>query len=222
MQSEPGRFPEQGRGNRRSEFCPNISNSLTVHTVREVQFEMTDEKIKLSGIVATWFPPGSAKRLAIYGFIWFILAGTDPASWSLGVPAILAATFWGSFLAPERSWPISPIGGINFLLFFLRQSFQSGIDVMHRAIAPRLLINPGLVTYDSLLPEGTPLILFANTISLLPGTLSAELEDRTITIHTLDNKQPIWALLQNLEWHVATLFRLDKSDTQQQETAKRT
>ncbi|MEA2115747.1 MAG: cation transporter, partial [Thermodesulfobacteriota bacterium] len=58
----------------------------------------------------------------------------------------------------------------------------------------------------TLLPEGSARIFFVNTISLLPGTLSADLNGNRVTIHTLDRGLPIWANIQGLEYHVAALM----------------
>ena len=79
---------------------------------------------------------------------------------------------------------------------------------MRRALSPRQLLNPGLVSYTTLLPEGTARIFFVNTISLLPGTLSADLDGNRVTIHTLDQSLPIWANIQRLEYHVGALMRI--------------
>lgn len=82
------------------------------------------------------------------------------------------------------------------------------MDVMRRALSFHQLLDPGLVSYTTFLPEGTARILFINTISLLPGTLSAELHGNRVIIHTLDRGLPIWANIQGLEYHIAALMRI--------------
>ena len=77
---------------------------------------------------------------------------------------------------------------------------------MRRALSFQQLLDPGLVSYATLLPEGSARIFFVNSISLLPGTLSAELQGNRVTIHTLDRGLPIWANIQKLEYHVAALM----------------
>ncbi len=145
-------------------------------------------------------------RFAVFCFLWYTLAGSDKASWIIGVPAVLCVTALSLTLASSTPLNIHLVGLFRFIPFFLHQSFHGGIDVMRRALSFQQLLDPGLVAYTTLLPEGSARILFVNTISLLPGTLSAELQGNQITIHTLDRGLPIWANIQRLEYHVAALM----------------
>ncbi len=145
-------------------------------------------------------------RFTVFCFLWYTLAESDKASWVIGVPAVLCVTALSLKLAPSTPLKIHLAGLFRFIPFFLYQSFHGGIDVMRRALSFQQLLDPGLVAYTTLLPEGSARILFVNTISLLPGTLSAELQGNQITIHTLDRGLPIWANIQRLEYHVAALM----------------
>ncbi len=145
-------------------------------------------------------------RFSLFSFLWYTLAGPDKTSWIIGIPAVAFATVLSQMLAPSSRLRISPVGALHFIPFFLRQSFLGGIDVMRRALSFRQLLNPGLVSYTTQLPEGSARIFFVNTISLLPGTLSAELHGNQVTIHTLDLSLSIWANIQRLEYHVAALM----------------
>ncbi len=148
----------------------------------------------------------SLPRFAIFSLLWYALAGSDALSWVIGVPAVLLATSLSLSLASSSRLNIRVAGLLHFIPFFLYQSFRGGIDVMHRALSFRQCLDPGLVAYTTLLPEGSARIFFVNTISLLPGTLSAELRGDQVTIHTLDQGLPVWANIQRLEYHVAALM----------------
>ncbi len=145
-------------------------------------------------------------RFIVFSFLWYVLAGSDKASWIIGVPAVLFATALSQMLASTSPRRISVAGAFHFVPFFLRQSFHGGSDVMRRTLSSQQLLDPGLVSYTTLLPEGSARIFFVNTISLLPGTLSAELHGNRVTIHTLDQGLSIWANIQRLEYHVAALM----------------
>ena len=149
-----------------------------------------------------------AVRLILFAAVWFMLTGSDLQSWIFGVPAVCIATLLSLIVSPGLSHMPTALGFGSFVPFFLRQSSLSGIDVMRRALSPRLAVNPGLVSYTTNLPEGAPRIFFVNTISLLPGTLSADLHDNTVIIHTIDKNLPIWANIQNLEGRISVLFRV--------------
>jgi multicomponent Na+:H+ antiporter subunit E len=148
------------------------------------------------------------KRIIIFSLVWFALTGADTASWLFGIPAVLMASYISLLVAPPAVLKISVAGAISFIPFFLLQSLYSGVDVMRRSTSPRLPINPGLMQYQTYLPEGAPRIFLVNTISLLPGTLSAEIQDNNVTVHIIDKDLPIWANIQNLEWRIAFLFKV--------------
>jgi multicomponent Na+:H+ antiporter subunit E len=145
-------------------------------------------------------------RFVVFSFLWFALAGSDKASWIIGIPAVLFASTLSLVLASSSPLRISPACALRFIPFFLHQSFYGGIDVMRRALSFQQLLDPGLVSYITLLPEGSARIFFVNSISLLPGTLSAKLHGNRVTIHTLDRGLAVWANIQKLEYHVAALM----------------
>ncbi len=150
------------------------------------------------------------RRLAIFCFLWYVLAGSDGLSWVIGVPAVVLVTILSLMLDSPSTVNIRLASLLHFIPFFLYQSFRGGFDVMHRAFSFQQLLDPGLVSYTTILPEGTARILFINTISLLPGTLSAKLQEDQVTIHTLDKGLPIWANIQRLEYQVAALMGIEK------------
>ena len=151
-------------------------------------------------------------RVLLFSLVWFVLTGSDTTSWIVGGPAVLLAAGLSLLLAPASCWPLSLTGAWRFIPFFLRQSTLGGVDVMRRALSPRPLVNPGLVSYATFLPAGGPRIFFVNTISLLPGTLSADLQEDTVLVHTIDKDLPIWMNIQNLEWRIAALFRVQPAE----------
>lgn len=167
---------------------------------------MVDSKDKGFYCRTGGFGRRAVARLLFFSLLWFLLTGFDFGSLVLGGPAVLLAVGVSLFLAPESRHSVSLAGACLFVPFFLAKSMQSGIDVMRRTLAVRPLVNPGLVAYTTSLPEGAPRILFANTISLLPGTLSVDLEGRQVIVHAIDQDMPVWASLQSLEQRVALIF----------------
>ena len=147
-----------------------------------------------------------ALRFVTLALLWVVLTEGDLGTPWLGFLAIVAATLSSLVLLPPagRSW--SPVGAGRFAGFFLRQSAVGGIDVALRALKPGLDLDPALVEYETRLPEGGARVLFANTISLLPGTLSAEVRDRRLLVHTLAASPGLQEELRLTEEAVARLF----------------
>lgn len=121
-------------------------------------------------------------RLASFMLIWWILTNGETSSWWFGVPAILLALIASIILVP----PLNLVWYecFRFIPFFLKNSLIGGIDVAWRAFHPRLPIAPELIEYSFKLPLGLSQVFMANTVNLLPGTLSAAIDNNILKVHS--------------------------------------
>jgi multicomponent Na+:H+ antiporter subunit E len=109
---------------------------------------------------------GAASALAI---VWF----TDRRMKVLdleGHPAhlsIRALTYW-----PWLLWEIA----------------KSGWDVTKRILDPRLPISPQLIRVPTTQKTDVGRVIYANSITLTPGTISLELDDNGILVHALSRE----------------------------------
>jgi len=138
--------------------------------------------------------------------LWWALTDGDTGTWWFGLPLAVIAALLSIRLLPAKGRLWSLKGLLRFIPFFLYQSLHGGLDVAVRALRPRLPIAPALIHYSVRLPEGAARIFFADVISLLPGTLSAELDDVRLRVHVLDEGLPVTQKLSALEDRVAELF----------------
>jgi multicomponent Na+:H+ antiporter subunit E len=138
--------------------------------------------------------------------LWVILAGADPASWVIGIPAVAAALWAKSRLSDARIQGLSAPGLIRFVPYFLWESVKGGTDVALRVLGPRVRVDPGYVDYPLRLHRPSARLLFLNTVNLLPGTLTADVQGDRATIHTLDRGGDLVRSLMALEERVAALF----------------
>lgn len=155
----------------------------------------------LKRIQAAWL------RLVLFALLWWVITEGRLDSWPVGVPVVLMATWVSMNRLAEL--PISIKGMLQFIPFFLWRSLYGGVDVARRALHPGLPISPGMVEHRWRLPAGFPRVLMANTVSLLPGTLSMELNERQLRVHVLDQTASFANELTIIEQRVAKLFRLN-------------
>ncbi|WP_328986915.1 Na+/H+ antiporter subunit E [Thiorhodovibrio winogradskyi] len=115
----------------------------------------------------------------------------------------------GATWAVSTHWLILDIRRLPaFLGFFLATSVRGGVDVSRRILTWPLAISPGFLTYRTALRHPGARIFFLDLISLLPGTLSADLEvPNRLVIHVLDLGAENYRELAQLELQVARLFR---------------
>jgi multicomponent Na+:H+ antiporter subunit E len=148
--------------------------------------------------------PGVLQRGLLFALLWWILVEGANESWWVGIPAILLVTASSAAL-------LAPVNLVwrelfRFIPFFLIRSLVSGADVAWRALHPRMPIAPDLIVYPLRLSPGLPQVFMANTVSLLPGTLSAALDSNCLTVHVLNKRKDILRELETLERKIAALF----------------
>ena len=153
-------------------------------------------------ITTIW--PSIVFRSLMFLLIWWVLTDGSAASWWIGLPAVLFAVITSSALVPpvHLAW----LECIKFIPFFLRHSMTGGIDVAWRAFHPRLPITPDLIEYPLRLPQGLPSVLMVNIVNLLPGTLSAALDQNLMKVHILDSTNDVTGELASVEEKVARVF----------------
>ncbi len=141
-------------------------------------------------------------RAAAFGVLWALLSGGR--AWAIGIPAVLLATAAVPLAAPANRW--SPAGAARFVPYFLWNSLRGAIDVAVRALKRGLPIDPAVVRYETRLDSPAARVLMANTVTLLPGTLSAELDGKVLRVHVLNAAGPVADMLNTLEERVAGFF----------------
>lgn len=147
-------------------------------------------------------------RAALFALLWWAFTDGRHGSWMVGGVSIVLATAFSLRLLPPVTTYVSRIGLLRFLLFFFMHSLRGGIQVAWFALRPRLGLQPGFQEVALRLPEGISRVLLANTLSLLPGTLSVELEGDRLCVHVLDEQMPTEAEVRIAETRLAQMLGL--------------
>ncbi|MDP3586333.1 MAG: Na+/H+ antiporter subunit E [Thiobacillus sp.] len=147
-------------------------------------------------------------RSALFAVLWWALTDGRPDSWGVGSVSVAFATTVSIYLLPPVNTYVSRIGLLRFLVFFIVQSLRGGAQVAGFALRPRMGLRPGFHEIDLRLPEGIGRVLLANTLSLLPGTLSVELQGNRLCLHVLDERAPTETEVRAAESRLADLLGL--------------
>ncbi len=138
--------------------------------------------------------------------LWWVLSEGESEALAAGalVSALVAVISVRVFPRGRHRlrWRAAPA----FVLFFTTRSIVAGLDVARRLLTPSLPISPGMLVFDLQVPDGAPRWLLANTLSLLPGTLSVELRGDRLDLHCLDTETDIAGAVHDTERRVAALF----------------
>lgn len=165
--------------------------------------------MNIASHLATSRPRAWLFRLILFSLVWWLLTDGATASWPVAVPVILIATLVSVRLMPALSWSVP--GMLLFVPYFLWHSMRGGVDVARRAMHPQLPISPVLFDYRFRLPPGLPRVFMANIVSLLPGTLSVEIDSEILRVHVLDEAGDTRQELALLENRLAAIFGLTLS-----------
>jgi multicomponent Na+:H+ antiporter subunit E len=138
--------------------------------------------------------------------VWWVMTQGSAASWLIGLPAVAAATWASRRFGRSSKLSVSALGMLRFMPFFLWESLRGGVDVALRTLAPRMRIQTGFIRYRTHLDNPASLTFFANCVSLLPGTLAADLQDDWLEVHVLNTRSDHLTELSRLESAVARVF----------------
>jgi multicomponent Na+:H+ antiporter subunit E len=93
---------------------------------------------------------------------------------------------------------------VLYLPWLLWQVLLSGRHVAYLILHPALPIDPKLVRYKTDLTDAAAVTVFGNSITLTPGTITADLAPGELVVHAMDDAAA--SGLGDMEQRVAALF----------------
>ncbi len=126
-----------------------------------------------------------ARAAALFA-LWLVLTLTFDAFYL--VLGLLAA----GAVAWLNTGPTGPAGlrwsGLAvYLPWLLWQVLLSGKHVAYLILHPRLPIEPALIRYKTGLEDPTAIVILGNSITLTPGTITADVQGDELVIHAMDD-----------------------------------
>jgi len=85
----------------------------------------------------------------------------------------------------EHPVHVHPIKLIGYYLWLCREVIKSNLDVARRILDPALPIQPRLIKVRTSQRTELGQVLYANSITLTPGTVSIDLQGNEIEVHAL-------------------------------------
>jgi multicomponent Na+:H+ antiporter subunit E len=105
---------------------------------------------------------------------------------------IAGAIYWAmcKFLdySPKNDWFVAKniIWILTYFVVLIIEIFKSAIAVYKRVYSRKIEIQPQIIFFDVDIESEFLRFVLANSITLTPGTITAELEDDYYTIHCVD------------------------------------
>lgn len=158
-------------------------------------------------------------RLAAGAIGWWALAEGDSSMYGYGivvVPLATAVSWW--ILPPKPSAATTGFGArlsaiLRLAGWFAGRSLLGGIDVARRAISDKSAIDPIYESYTLQLDSDGAQVLITQLMNLMPGSLSVELENGTVLLHSLHPELPVIDQMAELERRVAAALGTPLGDS---------
>ena len=95
---------------------------------------------------------------------------------------------------------------IRYVPWLLYQIVLSNLHVASLVLHPRMPIEPRIVRFKSRLKKEISRVTFANSITLTPGTITADIEGDTYVVHALSRKTAEDLVSGDMEQRVGRIF----------------
>jgi multicomponent Na+:H+ antiporter subunit E len=126
--------------------------------------------------------------LALFGF-WLVLSGHyEPLILFFGVSSCLLVTYLAWRMDREDryifhiriTWRV-----VGYILWLIKEIFRANVNVTRIILDPKLPISPIMVPFRASMKSDLCRVIYANSITLTPGTITTGTEGDILRIHAL-------------------------------------
>ena len=120
---------------------------------------------------------------------WLLLSGHyDPLLIGLGLASCAAVVYFTHRMdvIDHEGHPVHlTLRGVGYWPWLLVEILKANIDVARRILTPGASISPTMLRVRSTQPTDLGRVIFANSITLTPGTVSVDVGEGEILVHAL-------------------------------------
>ena len=132
-----------------------------------------------------------AASLTIFlSLLWLLLSGyfTEPLLLGLGLASVVSVvviTYRKRVLDPEGHPVHLILNALFYWPWLLKEIVMANIDVAKALLSSPMAIAPTVFTVTGSQRSELGRVIYANSITLTPGTVTIDLEDDKLTVHAL-------------------------------------
>lgn len=147
---------------------------------------------------------------------WLLLSGQYNALFvGMGIVSAAIATWAGTRLVERTIGPAAEHPRVNLLRLALYLGWlfgrmvASALQVAWIVLNPRVPPRPGIVRFASELSSPAARTVLANSITLVPGTMTLEIDEGELTVHTFTPEAADDLASARMQNRIAGVFRDD-------------
>lgn len=130
--------------------------------------------------------------VALFG-LWLLLSGYFVALiLGLGILSCLLVWFVSERMdkadGVDRLGDLRPIATFKYHCWLSVEIVKSNLDVARRVLSPNLPISPTIIYVPASQKTDLGRVIYANSITLTPGTLSIDISEGEIEVHSLSRE----------------------------------
>lgn len=152
------------------------------------------------------------KTMALFMFWILFSASFELVHLGLGLFFSFAVAWLNSghspFVPKFRLW----LRVLLYLPWLLYKIFQSSVHLSKLILHPALPIEPHLISVESKLRHHAAVVLFGNSITLTPGTITAEVYRNKLIVHAMDKVSGSDVESKEMESRIADIFKDEEPD----------
>ena len=152
------------------------------------------------------------KAMALFVFWILLSASFEWVHLCLGLICSLAVAWVNSghspFIPKFRIW--SRV--LLYIPWLFYKIIQSSLHLTKLILHPALPIDPKLISLESNLNHHAAVVLFGNSVTLTPGTITAEVDRNHLIVHAMDKVSSDDITSKEMELKIAEIFRDEKPD----------
>jgi multicomponent Na+:H+ antiporter subunit E len=133
---------------------------------------------------------------AVLALFWYVLSGRIGLQYGIFMVVSVLIVLW---LNPERPFRAfdpgrgeglsgllrASVRTVRFVVWLVWNVVKANIQVARIILHPRLPIEPQLLVFETRLKSDLAKVLVANSITLTPGTITVDLDERRFLVHSL-------------------------------------
>jgi len=150
--------------------------------------------------------------MALFG-IWVLLSASfEWINLGLGLACSFVVAWLNSghspFVPKFRLW----LRIILYLPWLFYKIVQSSLQLTRLILHPALPIAPQLISVETKLRHHAAVVLLGNSITLTPGTITAEVDRNKLIVHAMDKTLAEDITSKQIESKIADIFKDEESD----------
>jgi multicomponent Na+:H+ antiporter subunit E len=140
---------------------------------------------------------------------WLLMSGIyTPLIISLGIASILLVLYIAHRmdLYDHETFPYHLKGRVfGYWSWLAKEIFKANIDVAKIVMSPKMPISPRMVRVKATQKTDLGLVIFANSITLTPGTVTVDIEGDEMIVHALSQELADGVLNGDMDARVTAL-----------------